>query len=51
MSNIVNNIYNKIYGLAYETTRAINPIASFTYPYIIKQEVVKYFINYNSFNN
>ena len=42
----IENIFNIIYGLAFEATRAINPIASFVYPYIFKRETSKYFMNY-----
>jgi hypothetical protein len=46
MSTIVNSIFNEIYGLAFEATRAVNPIASFAYPFIFKREISKYFSNY-----
>src|ERR1700679_18782 len=46
MSSIVNSIFNEIYGLAFEATRAVNPIASFAYPFIFKREISKYFSNY-----
>ena len=38
MSNVVNKIFNEIYGLAFERTIAINQIASFAYTYIFIQE-------------
>ena len=44
MSNI-GNIFNAIMCEAFEATSVKNPFASFTYPYIIKKEILKYFKN------
>src|SRR5690349_20183150 len=41
----INKILNIVMGKAFEATRAKNRIATFAYPYIMKQEFLKYFFN------